>query len=300
MKYLVMECFTTYAVLLDEEGRFVKSANPGYEVGETVTNPVLMRDEPLEKVKGTRKVSNRIVAGIVAIAAMVALFFGANFYQQNYMPYSSIFMIINPEVEMVLNRSGEVLDVKGANADGNSLVEGYEPTSKDKTVVANELVDRAIEMGFLADGGQVSIAIDTPDQELFEKYGVELRRELDGRTTLTIQITDIENSKKPSETPVPPVEDDDSGYDEPDDDDDLDDEIDDDDSEYDELDDDNDDDDDDEAQSNRSRPASQSKPRNTSNQSNDDSGYDESDYDDSDYDDDDSEYDDDDDSDYDD
>ena len=228
MKYLVMETFNSYAVLLDEEGRFVKSGNLSYEIGDTVTNPVLMRDTPLEKVKGSRKMAARVTAGILMIAAMVALCFGVNFYQQNVAPYTSIFMMINPEVEMILNRNGEVIDLEGANADGDSLLEGYAPTSKDKTVILNELVDRAIEMKFLADGGQVSISIDTPDQDLFEKYGIELRRELDGRTSITIQITDIENkgnTSKPATPPAPeptppsnpaPPVDGDSGYDESD------------------------------------------------------------------------------------
>ena len=43
MKYMVMECHTGYAVLLDEEGRFWKAADLHYEVGQTVENPVLMK-----------------------------------------------------------------------------------------------------------------------------------------------------------------------------------------------------------------------------------------------------------------
>ena len=45
MKYIVMECHPSYAVLLDEEGRFVKAANLHYETGQTVCEPVLMREE---------------------------------------------------------------------------------------------------------------------------------------------------------------------------------------------------------------------------------------------------------------
>lgn len=215
MNYLVMETFNSYAVLLDEEGRFVKSSNPGYEIGDRVTNPILMRDKPLEKVGGMNKATKRVIAGLVMIAAMIALFFGVNFYQQNYAPYTSIFMMINPEVEMILNRNGEVIDLEGTNTDGEMLLEGYEKNSKDKTTILNELVDRAVERGFLAEGGQVSISIDTPNQTLFEEYGIELRRELDGRTKITIQITDIENKDNPSRLPAPPVHDD-SGYDESD------------------------------------------------------------------------------------
>lgn len=224
MKYLVMETFNSYAVLLDEEGRFVKSANLGYELGDTIQNPVLMSDNPLEKLKNPRKIANKIAGGILMVAAVVALFLGVNFYQQNYAPYTSIFMMINPEVEMILNRNGEVIDLEGANEDGDILLEDYKPNSKDKTIILNELVDRAIELGFLAEGGQVSISIDTPDQNLFEQYGIELRRELDGRTTITIQITDIENKGNTTPPPVAPApnptpespSDDDSGYDESD------------------------------------------------------------------------------------
>lgn len=260
MEYLVMETFNTYAVLLDSEGRFVKTANPGYEIGETVTTPVIMRDKPLEKVSGLSKINKRVVASIVAIAAMVGLFFGVNFYQQNYAPYTSIFMMINPEVEMVLNRNGEVIDLEGANTDGEILLEGYEQNSKDKTVILNELVDRAVEQGFLAEGGQVSISIDTPDQALFEEYGIELRRELDGRTRITIQITDLESKGNIPASPIPPA--DDSGYD---------------DTDYDTPDDNSDSDEPVKSQPKPKEPAS----RDESND--DDTDYDDTDYDDTDY-----------------
>ena len=36
MKYLVMETHPAYAVVLDEEGRFLKAANLRYQVGDTV------------------------------------------------------------------------------------------------------------------------------------------------------------------------------------------------------------------------------------------------------------------------
>ena len=35
MKYLVMECGLSYAVVLDQEGRFLKVANLNYQIGQT-------------------------------------------------------------------------------------------------------------------------------------------------------------------------------------------------------------------------------------------------------------------------
>ena len=43
MKYLVMETHPAYAVVLDEEGRFLKAANLRYQVGDTVQDIVEFR-----------------------------------------------------------------------------------------------------------------------------------------------------------------------------------------------------------------------------------------------------------------
>ena len=42
MKYLVMESEPGYAIVLDEEGRFLRVANRGYAVGETLTEVIEM------------------------------------------------------------------------------------------------------------------------------------------------------------------------------------------------------------------------------------------------------------------
>lgn len=188
MKYLVMETFKSYAVLLDEEGRFLKSANPGYQVGETIKNPVIMRSEPLEKVKKPRK----LVRLITAMAAIFALVIGINVYQNNYMADSSIHIAINPRIQMDLNKKGEVLEVKGTNLDGESLVSQFEKTSSDKSVVTDELIDIAIELGFLSAGGKVSIGIDASDSDRFKEYGIELRKTLEKRDSIAIEISDLD------------------------------------------------------------------------------------------------------------
>ena len=43
MSYLVMECHPGYAVVLDEQGRFFKTANLNYEVGQRVEQIIPMR-----------------------------------------------------------------------------------------------------------------------------------------------------------------------------------------------------------------------------------------------------------------
>lgn len=187
MRYLVMECHPSYAVLLDEEGRFLKAANLRYEMGQTVYAPVLMKETPKRQ-----RHTMRWISSIAAAAACFLLFFGISHYQNYLQPYSSIYLTINPEVQMDLNRRGIVVKLSGANEDGEILLEGYDGKGKDKVTVADELIDRAIEMGFLSEGGKVSFSIDSPDEALFQEYGTELRTKvtehLDGRITITIEI----------------------------------------------------------------------------------------------------------------
>ena len=50
MTYLVMETHMAYAVLLDENGRFLKAANLRYQVGDTVEFGGLLGSAPVMPV----------------------------------------------------------------------------------------------------------------------------------------------------------------------------------------------------------------------------------------------------------
>lgn len=187
MSYLVMECHASYAVLLDEEGRLVKAANLHYQIGQTVEAPVIMREPEAAKVS---RLPRKLGATVAAAACMMLLLLG---YYQNYMaPYTAIALSINPSVLMELNRQGDVVDLEGLNDDGEDLLEGYRPASKDRLEVTDALIDRAIAMGYLSAGGYISIDIDTPDDAKFQQYGVELRsnvtEHLAERFTVTVEI----------------------------------------------------------------------------------------------------------------
>lgn len=196
MKYMVMECYPSYAVLLDENGRFFKAANLHYEIGQMIENPVLMKQTSLKEHRTIKWISN----GIVAIAACFIIVFGFIYYQNYMATYSSIFLSINPSIQMDLNRHGTVIGLTGTNEDGIALVEGYDCKGKDKVTVTDELIKRAIDMGFLSEGGRVSFSIDTPDEVLFQEYGVELRSNvaqyLDGKMTVTIEIFNYKDSQQ--------------------------------------------------------------------------------------------------------
>lgn len=187
MKYIVMECHFSYAILLDEEGRFLKAANRGYQVGQSVYDPVLVgayRYRP-----HMARVASRALA--LAVACLL-LIFGIAYYRNNVEAVSTIVMTINPEVKMELNRRGEVLELVGINADGMTLIADYDFEDKDKITVADQLIDRAIEMGFLAEGGNIAFTVDSEDDELLRTYRQELQNEivayLSGRINVEITV----------------------------------------------------------------------------------------------------------------
>lgn len=206
MSYIVMECHPGYVILLDEEGRFLKAANLHYEVGQTISHPVMMHAEAFKQ----KKMIQFITSGAATIAACLLLFLGAGYYQSYMAAYSSIYLSINPEVQIDLNRHGMAVRLTGTNEDGRTLLEGYNGKGKDKVTIADELIDRAIEMGFLSEGGRISFSIDTPDDVLFQEYGVQLRSEitsyLDGRISVTIEIYDHHTAKPAADESVPSTE----------------------------------------------------------------------------------------------
>lgn len=186
MKYLVMEVSTSYAVLLDEEGKMQYAANLHYTVGQTVENPILMRNTeevaqsdviPLVPKKST--VKQRFLKALLPIAACLVLCFYSVYYINYVQPYSTITLSINPQVEMQLSRRGSVVGLRGLNTDGENLLEGYILKTKDKQEVANALVLRAAEMGYLKEGGTVSYTIDVPKPELYSQYQEELKASYD-------------------------------------------------------------------------------------------------------------------------
>lgn len=209
MKYMVMECHPGYAVVLDEEGRFLKVANQKYVVGQTVTNII--------EWQNPRKRTGRRWASLAALTACLALVITAMLQGQT--AYASVYMTINPEVRIDVNRKDEVICLDGLNSDGENLIKNYPYKEKSLNLVMNELVDRAIQMNYLHEGGQISLAMDTDSDDWSASHSDTLKNGLqeylDERLSVTIAVT----NKKIQEN-----QESDSDLDEEDSDEDLDDE----------------------------------------------------------------------------
>ncbi len=195
MKYIVMECRLSYAVVLDENGQFLKAANRNYEVGQTVTDIIPMAvPEPVKK-KPTW------VKQLGTLAACLVLVFTALFFYTQNTPYASVYIAINPEVRIDVNRSDAVLNIEGINQDGKDLLEGYEYSRKDLDTVTEELVDRAIDMGYLHEGGKITLTLDA-EKKWVVNHEEKLNNRLNDHLTDRIQVTiNVGHSHREEDSP---------------------------------------------------------------------------------------------------
>lgn len=62
MTYLVMECRAGYAVVLDNQGRFQKVPNLGYEVGQQLDSVVILPEETKAVIPFRKRLTSLVAA----------------------------------------------------------------------------------------------------------------------------------------------------------------------------------------------------------------------------------------------
>ena len=184
MEYLVMECGLSYAVVLDQEGRFIKVPNLGYEVGQTLDQVIL----PSTNIY-TQFFSSQFLHFATAIACVFILFTSGFYLWQS--PVGIVRMQINPDVQMSVNRFHRVVHLDSLNDDGTLLIDGYRSYGKKLVLVSDELADLAMNMGYLKDGGQITLTIASAKEKWKTRTEEALIAELDSHFHQQVQIVTI-------------------------------------------------------------------------------------------------------------
>ena len=210
MEYLVMECGLSYAVVMDQDGRILKVPNLGYTVGQMLKDVVLLPERPAKPA-----LHKRLVRWGTMAACLCLLLLGSWVWQS---PIGTVRMQINPDVQMSVNRFDRVVALEGLNEDGASLIDGYHAYGKGMETVSDELADRAMELGYLADGGQITLTVDseksgwkTAAEELLP---LELEVHFEHRVTVTVDGQESPTGQEPqSGTVIAPAQSDGDGDD---------------------------------------------------------------------------------------
>ena len=156
MEYLVMECHKSYAVVLDHQGRFKKVANLGYQVGQEVADVVELREPGSYGVLRWQPL-------LSAAACLCIVFLGV--WQMALLSMGTVLIQINPQVRLSVNRMERVISAEALNADGAKVLFDYHAFGKTVEQVTQELSDRAADMGYLHDGGQVHLTVDSQNAQ---------------------------------------------------------------------------------------------------------------------------------------
>ena len=210
MKYLVLYVKPSYVVLLDEDGVLHYGANKGHQVGQTIVDPVMMKDIRVRPYRSFKWVVVPVLAFTTILLATISL----RFYMQTIEVIASVYLSINPSVRLDINSFGNVVDVYGMNQEGQYLIEGYDPHGQNHYDVTNDLVDRAIDMGYLSDGDTIVIEVDANDHDTFVDMGIQYRQRLNDHLDpiMDVEVTIVDHDQpvvthqatpQPTPTPTP-------------------------------------------------------------------------------------------------
>ena len=145
-----------------------------------------------------------VVAAVLAVALLVLL---PLMPQQRV--YASVYMTINPQVRIDVRSDDTVIGLQGLNSDGEELIAGYTFRQKTLELVLDELVERAVDMGFLPENGQVTLKLDAADSEWLSTHSRTLASDGKDQTVGQILVQVVKDSTHPSETvgdtPQPPA-----------------------------------------------------------------------------------------------
>lgn len=196
MTYLVMECHPGYAVVLDQTGRFLKVANLNYQVGETVSFVIecTAEEDPIT-IKSLRR--RRM---LLSAASLAACFFLAvlGTWHVCLTPYGAVRIQINPDLKLTVNRLDYVISADGLNDDGLRLLDGYQFRGQKLEQASGELADRAMEMGYLKEGGQIFLTLESSHENWIAKTEDRLLTELESHLNDTISVTASAASEAPA------------------------------------------------------------------------------------------------------
>lgn len=169
MTYLVMENHASYTIVMDEAGDFQKVANLGYSIGETLTH--------VQTIRRSGALSKPIGIFLGAVAASLVLFV-VGLLQFMSLNFATVTLKINPEVRIGVMRDDKVRELKGLDQEGMHLISGYSYKDKPLTIVIDELIDRAMAMGYLQEGGMLSLNLDSRDRDWLDEHNEALIRHL--------------------------------------------------------------------------------------------------------------------------
>lgn len=161
MKSTVVQIKGKYAVLLQEDGSFIKMKTMNLRIGDVVN----MKE---------KNVCLKSKFGSMVSAALFAVLIGGGVYTYGAPSYY-VSLDVNPGITMEVNRFERVIGLEAANVDAEEVLEGLELENKDIEEAVSQVVERISDLGYLdKDGGDILIAATAKNRKNAEKAAEKL------------------------------------------------------------------------------------------------------------------------------
>jgi len=175
MKATVVQIKDKYAVLLQEDGQFIKVNTMNLKVGD-----VLDRKEV--DVYRKRKFGSMIAAALFAVLIGSGVYtYGATSYQ--------VSLDVNPGITMDVNRFERVIALEAVNADGQAVLEGLELENRNVEKAITKVVERISDLGYFDDeDGTILIAVTSKNKNNAKQTAEKLENTVDNE----IEVKEID------------------------------------------------------------------------------------------------------------
>ena len=167
MKGIIVDRKGRYAVVLTGDGSFIKIHNkanykPGYEIEF---------EKPYQLESG-------LLAKISSIAAVFLFTLGLSYGVYSYtVPYSYVDFDINPSIELTANIYDFIIKTETFNEDGEKLLQKHKLNFKKLDAGIAELVDSAIEQGYLKSQTENAVLLTIASKDELKKEKLEKHME---------------------------------------------------------------------------------------------------------------------------
>lgn len=179
MKATVVQIDGKYAVLLQEDGSFMKMKTMNLKIGDVVNK----KDK---NVLNMKKFSSMIAA------ALFAALLGGGVYTYGTPSYN-VSLDVNPGIMMEVNMFNRVIGLEAANADAEEVLNGLELENKDIEDAIVQAVERISDLGYFDEkGGNILISTTARNEknaiQAAEKLETKVKEEIE-ENEMDVEVT---------------------------------------------------------------------------------------------------------------
>ncbi len=120
-----------------------------------------------------------ILKPALVLTCLLIVFFGINTYQNTYRSFATIYLDVNPSIEVTINRNDKVLMVKALNEDAEKIIDGMDFRGSSLKVTLNALIGSLVRNGYINEvNNSVLVSIANTDITSGKQLENELLNEI--------------------------------------------------------------------------------------------------------------------------